>query len=299
MAKVKDIHNFFNSRKEADTPALVASATDDVSQSELLIVENETKKLTQVKKNRITNVPENIKTEVGTYALIHRTKAALERFNKIHPKYIFLRISINSCKFKIKKNKEGKTIFKWKGRSNLFSDNLMARVKIVMTETRAAGTAISRRIIMTIGNGVVKSNNPILLKENGGSLQLTEDWAKGVLKSMNWGKRKGTTGKIKSSRQFLLEEKLTFQKKISDAIFYHDIPKELIVNLDQKPLSYVSPGKYTFDVKGIKTVPIKGINYKRQITATIAISSSGEFLPIQLIYEGKKTRCLPKYAFPS
>ena len=50
MAKVKDIHNFFNSRKEADTPALVASAIDEVSPSELLIVENEIKKSTQIKK---------------------------------------------------------------------------------------------------------------------------------------------------------------------------------------------------------------------------------------------------------
>ena len=74
---------------------------------------------------------------------------------------------------------------------------------------------------------------------------------------MNWTKRKGTTGKIEPSKQFLLEEKLTFQKKISGVIFEHDIPKELIINLDQTPLSYVSPGKYTFDVKGVKTVPIK------------------------------------------
>ena len=115
---------------------------------------------------------------------------------------------------------------------------------------------------------------------------------------MNWTKRKGTTGKIQPSKQFLLEEKLTFQKKISGVIFEHDIPKELIINLDQTPLSYVSPGKYTFDVKGVKTVPIKGIDGKRQITATFAISMSGEFLPIQEIYEGKTKRCLPKYTFP-
>ena len=79
---------------------------------------------------------------------------------------------------------------------------------------------------------------------------------------MNWTKRKGTTGKIDSSKQFLLEEKLTFQKKISAVIFEHDIPEELIINLDQTPLSYLSPGKYTFDVKGGKTVPIKGIDDK-------------------------------------
>ena len=44
------VRNFFNSRKEADTPAYVANVTDDVSQSELLIVENEIKKSTLVNK---------------------------------------------------------------------------------------------------------------------------------------------------------------------------------------------------------------------------------------------------------
>ena len=72
---------------------------------------------------------------------------------------------------------------------------------------------------MAIGNAVVKSNNPKLGKENEGSLQLTEDWAGGVLKSINWVKRKGTTEKIEPSQQFLLEEKLTFQKKIFGAAF--------------------------------------------------------------------------------
>ena len=46
IAKVIDIRNFFNSQKEVDTLAL-----DDVSQSELLIVENEIKKSNQVNKN--------------------------------------------------------------------------------------------------------------------------------------------------------------------------------------------------------------------------------------------------------
>ena len=44
-------------------------------------------KIDPSKKNHITNVPEKIKTEVRTYALIHGTKAALERFNKIYPRY--------------------------------------------------------------------------------------------------------------------------------------------------------------------------------------------------------------------
>ena len=59
------------------------------------------------------------------------------------------------------------------------------------------------------------------------------------------------------------------------------------------------PGKYTFNPKGAKTVPIKGIDDKRQITATFVISMTGEFLPIQLIYEGKTKRRLPNFDFPA
>ena len=108
--QAKDIHNFFNNQKEADTSALAASATDDVLQSELLIVKK--KNSTQVKKPRITIVPEKIKIEIGTYTLIHETIAVLERFNNI-------RTSISNLKFRIKKIKEGKLFFSWKGRPNL------------------------------------------------------------------------------------------------------------------------------------------------------------------------------------
>ena len=86
----------------------------------------------------------------------------------------------------------------------------MTKVETPMIGTRAAGTALSRRIVIDIGNRLVKSNISIFLKENGRSLQMTKDWARVVLKSMNWVKRKCTTGKIESSQQFLVEEKLTF-----------------------------------------------------------------------------------------
>ena len=119
----------------------------------------------------------------------------------------------------MKKEKDGKTIFKKKGRPNLVSNDFMKKIKIIMIGTRTAGTAISHSIVMAIGNGVVRSNSSTLLKETGGSLELTRDWAQGVIKLMNWTKRKGTTGKIAPSIQVLLEEKLTFQKKISGVIF--------------------------------------------------------------------------------
>ena len=127
-----------------------------------------------------------------------------------------------------------------------------------------AGGVISRKMVIAIGIGVIKANCPSKLKDFGGHIALTEGWARGVLKSMEWSKKKDTTGKIERSKQFLLEEKLTFQRRIASIIEEHDIPKELILNLDQTSLSHVFPGKYTFNPKGAKTVLNKGIDDKRK-----------------------------------
>ena len=145
------------------------------------------------------------------------------------------------------------------------------------------GRVISRKMVIAIGTRFIKANCPSEL-DFGSHIALTEGWARGVLKSMEWSEKKGTIGKNERSKQFLLEEKLTFQRRIASIIEEHDIPKELIPNQDQTPLSYVSPGKYTFNPKGPKTVPIQGIDDKRQITATFTVSTTGKFLPIQLIY---------------
>ena len=115
---------------------------------------------------------------------------------------------------------------------------------------------------------------------------------------MEWVKRKGTTRKVEPSENFLQEEKFSYQRDISRVALEHDIPLDLVLNLDQTPLSYVSPGKYTFCLKGSTTVPIKGVDDKRQITATFTVSATGAFLPIQLIYQGTTKRCLPKDKFP-
>ena len=114
---------------------------------------------------------------------------------------------------------------------------------------------------------------------------------------MDWVKRKGTTEEVEPCAKFLEAEKCSFERAISKFVSEHDIPLDLVFNLDQTPLSYVSPGKYTFDLEGSTTVPIKGVDSKRQITATLTVSTSGSLLPIQLIYNGKTKRCLPKYDF--
>ena len=80
----------------------------------------------------------------------------------------------------------------------------------------------------------------------------------------------------------------------------HDVPSALALNLDQTALPHVSPGKYTVSRKGSKNVLIKGLDDKRQITATFVVSATCSFLHFQLICQDKLKRfTLPKFTFPS
>ena len=102
---------------------------------------------------------------------------------------------------------------------------------------------------------------------------------------------------LNPSPQLLAKERFTFQKSISNVVYDHDISSDLIVNFDLTSLSHVSPEKYTFNLRGIKNVPIKGADDKRQITITFDVSATGNFLSTQIIHIGKTERCLPNVEF--
>ena len=108
------------------------------------------------------------------------------------------------------------------GRPSLLSSDMLKKVKDVVLGTRMAWGVINWRQIICIATGVVRANNPTLLKEHGGDLVLTEKWARGVLRKLQWNKCKGTTGKVDPSPQLLAEEKFTFQKNISALVCEHN-----------------------------------------------------------------------------
>ena len=115
---------------------------------------------------------------------------------------------------------------------------MIRKVKDIAIGTRQAGAVINRRQILNIAQGVIRANNPDILKEFGGTVELTDRRAKGILTKLNWSKRKGTTGKVEPSAQFLTEEEITFQRAISAVVSCHDIPDSLALTIDQTPLAY-------------------------------------------------------------
>ena len=61
---------------------------------------------------------------------------------------------------------------------------------------------------------------------------------------------------------------------------------------------FVATNPETMAARGATSVTIEGSNDKRMIAGTFAITLSGNFLPIQLIYAGKTKQSIPRVSFP-
>lgn len=81
---------------------------------------------------------------------------------------------------------------------------------------------------------------------------------------------------------------------ICSVVKMEEIPDQLVLNWDHTAIKIVPSSSWTMEKRGTKRVEIEGLDDKRQITAVFACSLTGKFLPIQLIYQGSTTKCLPK-----
>ena len=160
---------------------------------------------------------------------------------------------------------------------------------------------INSAVVIAAAEGILMNKNATLVSKNGEGgikVKLTDDWAKSLLKRMGYVKRKACSkAKVDVERYEQLKDEFLLEIKV--IVNMDEIPPELIINFDQTALNYVPVSHWTMDQEGAKRVEVVAKDDKRQITAVFAGSSSGHFLPPQLIYEGKTSRCLPNYEFPS
>ena len=75
---------------------------------------------------------------------------------------------------------------------------MLKKFRDIVLGTRMAGGVINRRQLMSIATGVVRANNPNLLKEYGGDLVLTDNWAREC-----WKNLRGASAKIPLEKQIL------------------------------------------------------------------------------------------------
>ena len=135
------------------------------------------------------------------------------------------------------------------------------------------------------------------MASGGENVVLSKDWAKYVLHRMGLVKHRSST-KAKVDVSNFKELKKQYLLDINNVIQMDEIPAELVVNFDQTAINYVPVASWTMEKEGSRRVEIIGKDDKRQITAVLAGTLNGDFLPVQLVYKGTTKRCLPAFSFP-
>lgn len=185
-----------------------------------------------------------------------------------------------------------------RGRRTMLPSEIDAKVLDMVRSMRSAGAVTNFHTLIGLATGIVMANDRTLLKENGGHVEFTIGWCQSIYKRLNFVRRKATTAKPLIAPGLIDEMGFSFYKEINELVRWFNIPKELVINIDQTPLPFVLISSYTMEEKGNQCVPVSGTTDYRQITGTFGVSLSGDFLPIQLIYKGKTHRCQPNYPFP-
>ncbi len=184
-----------------------------------------------------------------------------------------------------------------KGRPTKLPADFDESVKQYLSKMQASGGSVSWKTVVSVGRGLIESEQPSLLKKHGGHLELNRAWAASLLRRMNFVKRKATKTAAKVPLDFP-EKKSNFLFSVCAKVRQHSIPSSLVVNWDQTGISMVPASNYSLAPKGARDIAVFGQDDKRQITVGVTCCVTGELLPFQVIYEGITDRCLPQVKFP-
>ncbi len=244
------------------------------------------------------------RTAIGKYACINGLSATSRLYSRKlgHHVSVTTIVSIKKGYIEEKKRRRDDEIvelpMRKRGRPLLLGE-IDERLQQYLRKARESGCAINSRIVVSAARGLIMHFNPSLLVENGGHIALGRKWALSILERMRYVKRKGSTAKSKETLTDFTKRKEAFLKDIVDTVGMEDVPCELILNWDQTGIKLVPSSNWTMELSGSKRVEMLGMSDKRQITVVLCGTLLGDYLPPQVIYQGKTNRCHPRYEFPN
>ena len=178
-----------------------------------------------------------------------------------------------------------------RGRPTSLPAELDADLRRLLVTMREAGGVVNSTTIRGCLMGLVNAN----LTKYGTFLkfEVTHSWLTSLYTRMKFSQRKATTSRPPVSSGAYEETKLRYHFALQKVVDEYDIPEELIITLDQTPTKFFNLSNSTMSKRGESRTAVAHCGDKRTITATLAVTLSGDILPYQLIYKGTTKRCLP------
>ena len=235
-------------------------------------------------------------SEYGPAAAVRRFKRKFPKLNESTARYFKKRYedSLNERNKNKTTPSKALTKYKTKTRRPLLLGELDAMVQKYLRAASNRGAVISRTSAVSAAKALLQKYPNIV-----GKIDLeSSSWAKSLFIRMGYVQRRNASSKVEILEKARKEIEYQFHYDIVSKIEKYNIPNSLVMNLDQTTSYLVPCKKLTMAEKGSNNVTIHGCNDKRAITTMLAITLSGELLPMQLIYGGKTLQSLPRYQFP-
>ena len=171
----------------------------------------------------------------------------------------------------------------------LIEEVLDLMLRSMFANLRTTGAGINIHVVSSVLNGLICANPERFGKYM--DFKVTRSWVQSLYQRMTFSRRTVTPS-------LWAEARSQFPREITDKVLQHNIPDELIINVDQTASTFVATDNTTMPAKGEKDISRAGETDKKAITVTLCDSLDGCMLPFQLICTGKAGRSLSNFTFP-
>ena len=103
---------------------------------------------------------------------------------------------------------------------------------------RTAGAGINIHVVSGVLNGLIRATPERFGKYM--DFKVTRSWVRSLYHRMNFSRRAVTTSRPVITRSLWVEAKSQFLYEITNKVIQHNIPDELIINVDQTPSKFVA-----------------------------------------------------------
>ena len=157
----------------------------------------------------------------------------------------------------------------------------------MLVKLRVAGASINIHVVSGVLNGLIRANPERFGKYM--EFKVTRSWARSLYQRMKFSCHAVTTSRPVITRSLWVEVRSQFLYEITDKVLKHNIPDELIINVDQTLSKFVVTDIITMAAKEEKHISDAGATDKTAITVTLSESPDGHItIPAYLYWENPK-----------
>ena len=134
-------------------------------------------------------------------------------------------------------------IGKARGRPLILDEALDLNLRSMLVKLRLAGAGINIHVVSGVLNGLIRANPERIGRFM--EFKVTRSWARSLYQRMKFSCRAVTTSRPVITRSLWVEVRSQFLYEITNKVLKHNIPDELIVNVNQTLSKFVATDNVT------------------------------------------------------